>query len=435
MPGRQLPARRHARHARRALHGVSLIEALVALTVMSFGMLAVVGVQASLRLNSDVAKQRSEGVRIAQEAMERWRAFAQVDNDPDGLVTTYADIASTAGAAVAGYTTNTEFTLQRTVTESADQAHKAIRVTVSWVDRNNTPQSVTLDSHVARIEPALTASVLSTPAPGGPGSRPLGRHPGIPIQAKDMGGGLSAFKPPAEGGGTTAWVFNNTTGMIQGICTVAASTSTALLSAVDIASCKDNALAHLLSGFVRFATSAAQPTAADAENPTGLARNLDIQLLITDSRTPTCFDDAPATSAEAAARTAVRYYCAIPANATRTWEGYATVLPQAFSDAPASAWAIPAKILPEGATLDHQLCRYTPAATDEQRVSNAQHPWVYRTEFADPPRNLQPLPMPPLVNQNFLVILIANTCPTDVPANPAAGDFVNSNTLVHKPLP
>jgi hypothetical protein len=43
--------------------------------------------------------------------------------------------------------------------------------------------------------------------------------------------------------------------------------------------------------------------------------------------------------------------------------------------------------------------------------------------------------MPPLVNQNFLVILIQNSCPTDVPADPAHGDFVSSNTLVHRPLP
>ena len=43
--------------------------------------------------------------------------------------------------------------------------------------------------------------------------------------------------------------------------------------------------------------------------------------------------------------------------------------------------------------------------------------------------------LPPLTNQNFLVILAGFNCPTDVPADPGKGDFVNSNTLVHKPLP
>ena len=61
-------ARTHA-----STRGVTLIEALVALAVMSFGMLAVVGVQATLRVNGDVAKQRAEAVRIGQEAVERLR--------------------------------------------------------------------------------------------------------------------------------------------------------------------------------------------------------------------------------------------------------------------------------------------------------------------------------------------------------------------------
>ena len=46
----------------------------------------------------------------------------------------------------------------------------------------------------------------------------------------------------------------------------------------------------------------------------------------------------------------------------------------------------------------------------------------------------------PLLNQNFLVIragdgTTAFACPTDVPVDPAAGNLVNSNTLVHQPAP
>ncbi|MDP1533833.1 MAG: prepilin-type N-terminal cleavage/methylation domain-containing protein, partial [Rubrivivax sp.] len=42
--------------------GVSLIEAVVALAVLAFGMLGLVGVQATLRGNADIAKQRAEAV-------------------------------------------------------------------------------------------------------------------------------------------------------------------------------------------------------------------------------------------------------------------------------------------------------------------------------------------------------------------------------------
>ena len=55
--------------------GVSLIEALVALAVMAFGLLGVVGMQATLRFNADVSRQRAEAVRMAQEQMENMRSF------------------------------------------------------------------------------------------------------------------------------------------------------------------------------------------------------------------------------------------------------------------------------------------------------------------------------------------------------------------------
>lgn len=421
------------RHRQRRQRGVSLIEALVALTVMSFGMLAVVGVQATLRLNSDVAKQRSEGVRIAQEAMEAWRGFAQLDADPAAVRKAYADIATTASVAVPGYTTNTAYTVERTVGDDPSQNLKSIRVIVRWADRNGQAQSVTLDSYVARIDPALTAAVLNAPvAVGGAQARLLGRNAAIPLTAKDMGGGLSAFKPPAEGA-TTAWVFNNLSGLIVGVCTVSAGTTTAALSATDIAGCKDNTVAHLLSGYVRF-SGATQPTAADAENPLGRARNLDIQLTITDGRTPTCFDDAPTTAAAAATQTFVSYFCLIPANATRSWAGFSTITPLAFTDAAGSDWSIPGKTPASELQATHRLCRYTPATNDAQGIPNPQHPQVYRIEYADPVRQLQPLPMPPLVNQNFLVTLIDSTCPADGPADPTKGDFVNSNTLAHRPV-
>jgi len=223
--------------------------------------------------------------------------------------------------------------------------------------------------------------------------------------------------------------------MITGVCTIAAGTTSSALSAADVAGCRDNTLAHLLSGYVRFATAAAQPTPADAEAPTGTALNLDISLIIADGRTPTCFDDAPTTSTSAATRTFVTYYCAIPANTTRSWAGYSTIVPRPFSDVGTSAWHIPATGLPAGTTVTHRLCRYTPARSDAQIVPNWQHPRLYRIEYADPDRRLQPLPMPPLTNQNFLVIRAAYTCPADVVPDPLLGDFVDSNTLQHDPLP
>jgi hypothetical protein len=78
----------------------------------------------------------------------------------------------------------------------------------------------------------------------------------------------------------------------------------------------------------------------------------------------------------------------------------------------------------------YRICRYTPATSDAQVIPNQWHPRNYT--------NVTMLEQ--LTNQNFLVIRAGNgstafTCPTDVPADPAAGDFVNSNTLPHQPPP
>ena len=73
--------------------GVSLIEAIVAMAVMAFGMMAVVGLHTTLRQNSDIAKQRSEAVRIAEEAIEQWRAFS-IMGATSGPSFGYGDIAS-----------------------------------------------------------------------------------------------------------------------------------------------------------------------------------------------------------------------------------------------------------------------------------------------------------------------------------------------------
>ncbi len=421
--------------------GVSLIEALVALAVLSVGMVGVVGVQGTLRQNADLAKQRSEAVRIAQEDIERWRAYAQMDTDPSGDRRAYADLAVTptpnpGSELVSGLATNTEFRLTRTVAETADASRKSVRVEVGWEDRAGRPQSVVLHTHIARTDPSLVAGVVNALPFSMPQLRPLGRHGAIPAAARDLGGGKSGFVPPAGGGAaaTTAWVFDNVSGLITGVCAVAAGTTSASLTAEQVAGCRDNTLAHLLSGYVRFTGGPGAPTAAEAESPSGAARNLDIELTIAGGRVPTCFDDAPLTAAQAAGRTFVTYYCAIPADATRSWAGYSTIVPLAFPGVAGSAWSIPVSRPAPGSAFTHRLCRYTPATSDTQVVPNWQHPWKYRIEYADPGRQRQPLPMPPLTNQNFLVVPIAHGCPADGPANPAAGDLVNSNTLEHRPL-
>lgn len=420
--------------------GVSLVEAIVAMAVMAFGMLAIVGLQSTLRQNADVAKQRSEAVRIAEQAIEEWRGYSVMPTTA-GLKA-YDDLALGALPDVPLSGTNANYTLRQTVTAFAPGL-KSLRAEVSWVDRAGQPQSIVLNTIIAAADPALSGRLTMAPG-GGAALPPQGRHAAIPVVAKDLGGGLSGYKPPAPGG-AVVWVFNNLTGVIVGVCNSVV-TGQASLSAADVASCSNNANGLPLSGFVRFSTGAVQPTAADAENPASSVLNLEVMIPNISSSgnanpAYSCYSDAPISYLLAATRTTVAYHCAIlfSAGAPLVWSGTSELSPLPFTvDLPTPPpvyvpWTL-ASSGSDGDATRYRICRYTPAASDTDPVPNRLHPRQYSNVDATQP----------LTNQNFLVIRAGNfsgtsggafTCPTDVAADPAHGDFVNSNTLPHQPPP
>lgn len=411
---------RHDKPLHRRQRGVSLIEALVAMAVMAFGMLALVGVQATLRLNADIAKQRSEATRMAQEDVENLRNIVSVEAAP-GDVLGWDEIAASAVANVVVPAANATFRLDRTVDAPAGSAQKVVSVSVSWTDRVGQPEQVVLRSVVAGAAPVLSG-LLTVPATAtAPGQR-NGRHPTIPVQAQDLGDGRSVFKPPQSG--TVAWTFDNVTGVIRSVCTVAVDATSQTLRAADLNNCTPTN-AQLLSGVVRFITAGPNPlTAADAENPPGPARNLDVQLTLTSAGHADpqrqCFDDAPTTIAarDASPVGFVNYFCIVYPNAAHTWSGISSITPLAFGDDDDdhSDWTV-------GAGGTNKVCRYTPAAADNATTANKDHPRNYVAVSGN------------LVNQNFLVIASNRSCPTDVAADPASGNLVNSNTLQHQPAP
>jgi Tfp pilus assembly protein PilV len=392
---------------------------MVAVAVMAFGMLAVVGVQATLRLNGDVAKQRSEATRIAQETMESSRAFAVVDTTPD--LPAWADIASSGPTDVAGPATNTTFRVQSNVVTYADPPAKAVRVTVSWNDRAGQPQEVVLSSAIAAAAPALSGTLAVRPgtASVAPVRRPLRRHPSIPAQAREMGS-LSVIVPPGQP--QMLLVFDNVSGAVTGICTFNYQTETNNITMTEVAAC-DRVSGQLVSGFVRFQRTTATPdlTAADVEDPIGPALNLQINLTLTSSGHPTgsfCIDDTNESTLSAGTLRLATYFCVVYSNTAGLWSGITTIEPSLDSFVISNDESTGA-----GADSRYRVCRYTPAANDAQTVLNADHPRNY-TDVAGN-----------LTNQNFVVISSRNHCPTDVPANPTAGDFINTNTLQHQPAP
>jgi Tfp pilus assembly protein PilV len=404
----------------RLARGVSLVEALVALAIMAFGMMAYVGVQNTLRLNGDVARQRSEATRIAQEALDSLRLFTVVESTPGQQA--WADIASSpAPQTIAGLSTNTNFVLARSV-DTSSAALKTLSVSVTWEDRAGQTQQVVLSSVIAAVAPGLSGALAVKPATS-PVRLPRTRHPTIPLVAHELDSGRSVFRPDPHVG----WVFNNVTGIITGICELQPEVSTASLTAAALSQCSNNTLAQFVSGVIRFNLSSdvAPLTAIDAENPTGPALNLDVGLTLTSSGHPSgavCFDDAPTTLVGSTQMAFVTYNCVVPSNASQLWSGRTEVVPLAFVDSADSGWQI-ANSDPGATGRVFKVCRYTPTDAADSSVANVDHPARYTLVAGN------------LIHQNFLVIRATKTCPTDVAANPAVGDFVNTNTVQHQPEP
>ena len=398
---------RHTQAAR-VSRGVSLIEALVALAVMSIGLLGVMGMQATLRTTADVSRQRAEAVRLAQEKVEDLRAFGvlvapvgSTDHDYTKIVSTVVGTPEViAPPFCAGSTTvlcaNTEFRRSVTVTTptASQPRFKTVRVRVGWYDRVSDTaldeRSVELYTTVAEVAPELGAT-LGVPANVSGPQRPGGRHITIPRAAVDRRDGTSTFTPP---GGSVVWTFSNSSGRL-----VDPLGTTSLL----------------LTGYIRFATDG-RPTGAEAENPIDLARSVGVQVLPTrPTTTPvSCFTSTPGPS-----DTFVVYYCAVPIVAavgvpgTYTWDGRSelTSLPLARS--------------PTDDDDDRfRVCRYTPEPdTDTPLAGNVAHPLNYVSVGTS------------LANQNFLVISAGDgsvpfPCPTEADG---ADPLLDADTKLHQP--
>lgn len=424
------PTRTLLRATRR---GVSLVEALVAMAVMSIGMLALVGVQGTMRLNSDLARQRTEATRIASEEIERLRSFTSLAAVPGAPGQSYDEIASRTvdGYQLPGDTANTVYQVVRTVRPDPSSGQKVVSVQVRWTDRTNQAQTVTLDSSISATPPTLSA-MLIVPHRESPVSRGRGRHISIPDSAVPVPGdsGRSSFTPPGASGLT--WYFDNLSGLMR-VC---------VGDVTDVSTCP---VATLVSGAVRFHISDVQPTGADAEHPAGPL------LPLATGPGALVLADAVGTGTAASCYgltvgLQIKYYCAVSTSDAQGWGGQLNL---ALAGGSFSVLA-----------SDYKSCRYTadlPSADMDTTTTvneadpqaeftiNADHPRKYCLER---PRNTNETNNActgkrvkvNLINQNFLVIRGNQTCPTELndngtPNGQGTDALILANTRQHQPAP
>ena len=420
--------------------GVSLIEALVALAVMAFGMLSLVGVQATLRLNSDVAKQRTEAIRIATEELENLRLFTTLNPVNGQAMPSWSEIANRSVAAYsqAGNVGNTSYRVERTVaTDPTDLINlKTVSVKVVWTDRTNVAQSISAQTVLTGFEPGLSA-LLYVPSVRSAINLFQGRDATIPAEAvnlNDGGDGHSAFKPLASG--TVVWRFNNVTGAIDQRC-INVAAAQAAITAADLAGAVCQAInARLLAGVVQFDLTAA-PNPETPAGPTTLPLSSNTPLVFApdqylalrqDPNAPAeCVSNSPATAVAAATPNsrgyAITYYCLVYPGANSGWGGKLNlVLASAFPNND----ALPGS--PPTTASAYKSCRYSTSSSGN--TDNFDHPTTYCMDL----RLSSVFPCSGqrvannLTNQNFLVIAATQTCPAPVPA----ANAVNYKTFVHQ---
>jgi Tfp pilus assembly protein PilV len=136
---------------RRRQRGTSLFEALVAFLVLSLGMIAIARTEGTLQSDVELARERSEACRLAQQELEQLRGLRP-----------FTAIAS-ASRSVEAFAVH--YLVTREITPMTLANAKAASIGVAWSDRSGALQRITLHSILDGTDAALSgAFTLALPA-------------------------------------------------------------------------------------------------------------------------------------------------------------------------------------------------------------------------------------------------------------------------------
>lgn len=313
-------------HLRR---GFTLIEALIALLVMAFGILALVGMRTLLTRNADVSKQRTEAVRLAEEKIECLRAYTQMTSDATASATrncmgallardTWAGMATVASDPLNPLTSsfsNTSYTRNWTLGGATTDPMRPVSVTVAWTDRAGANQTYSLTSVISQSNPDDEGS-LGFPLPQNSNlKRPKNRNLNIPVPAIDLGGGKSAYQV-----GTFAVVFSNDSGYVVEKCTGTLSATTYANATAGCANYDAYIIAGYVSGDTAWTSSVANtlPTGINTASLTGWDNSGSKTIACSYSPTTQATDQ----NTGSAVAGVYRYYlCVVPITSGGTYSG------------------------------------------------------------------------------------------------------------------
>jgi type IV pilus assembly protein PilV len=136
--------------------GVTLIELLVTLLILTIGIAGLIKFQMTYFYYSDLSKQRAEAVFLAKTKMDALRAFQTIPTTSGQFA--YNDIASGSSTSAGN---NATYSINWTVTTHTNPNYKTVNITVSWTDRRNATKSISLSSIIAQLDPSISGVVMN----------------------------------------------------------------------------------------------------------------------------------------------------------------------------------------------------------------------------------------------------------------------------------
>jgi prepilin-type N-terminal cleavage/methylation domain-containing protein len=150
----------HSSMPRKSSAGFTLVEVIVALLILSTGVLGLVRFQGTILANSSFSREHSEAVLIAQRKVEELRSYAALAPSAGRLA--YADVID-GGDTLPGKTG--DYQRAWIVTDNAWPDYKLLNTNVTWTDVHGNNQTVSVMTEIGRIHPAVSAIAILPPRP------------------------------------------------------------------------------------------------------------------------------------------------------------------------------------------------------------------------------------------------------------------------------
>ncbi len=140
--------------------GFGIVEALVALVLLSLGTVALMSLQARLRMAADEIRQQDQALRLARNELERWRWRPEA---PPPSLTWEGPSAAFEVSGQSSTATDALGIADADAQVLSSLTVRPARLRAQWTDRTGQRQSLALDSLLPTTDPALSALLLLSP--------------------------------------------------------------------------------------------------------------------------------------------------------------------------------------------------------------------------------------------------------------------------------